>query len=210
MSGVVPDEGSGPVPVDRLERLYRQIRAVSGRLFERERSGHTLQPTAVAHEAWLRLAPELDPGDEGPGLARIVRAVRNVLVDHARQRKAARRGGGRDRAAMEPDALAVEEDPEAMLIVGDAIDALARRSPRAASVVELRFIAGCGEDEVAMLLGCSRATVSREWRVARAWLRRALAEAEDDGRDADDPGAGESSGDVPTGSRPPADRTPPS
>ena len=162
MSGVVPDEGSGPVPVDRLERLYRQIRAVSGRLFERERSGHTLQPTAVAHEAWLRLAPELDPGDEGPGLARIVRAVRNVLVDHARQRKAARRGGGRDRAAMEPDALAVEEDPEAMLIVGDAIDALARRSPRAASVVELRFIAGCGEDEVAMLLGCSRATVSRE------------------------------------------------
>ncbi len=178
MSGLVPSDEPDGARADRLERLYREIRSVSGRLFERERTGHTLQPTAVAHEAWIRLAPGLDRTGGEPELALIVRAVRNVLVDHARRRDAARRGGGHARAALDAEALAVREDPEAMVIVGDALETLAARSPRAASVVELRFIAGCSEDEVAMLLGCSRATVSREWGAARAWLRRALAEAE--------------------------------
>ena len=174
--------GPGEDRLDRLERLYGEVRRVAGRLFDREASGHTLQPTAVAHEAWIRLADHMPPSGDGPDLPLIVRAVRNVLVDHARRRTALRRGGTRERIRLEPDDIAVREDPEAMVIVGEALDALAERSQRAATVVELRFIAGCSEDEVAMLLGCSRATVARDWKAARMWLRRAL---DNDGLDSD-------------------------
>lgn len=153
---------------------------MAGRLFEREASGHTLQPTAVAHEAWIRLADLMPPTGDGPDLPLIVRAVRNVLVDHARRRTALRRGGTGERIRVGTDELAIREDPEAMVIVGEALDGLAERSQRAATVVELRFIAGCSEDEVAMLLGCSRATVARDWKAARMWLRRALAADESD------------------------------
>jgi RNA polymerase sigma factor (TIGR02999 family) len=177
-----PLGGADEPAQDRLERLYGEVRRVAGRLFEREASGHTLQPTAVAHEAWIRLADRMPPAGDGPDLPLIVRAVRNVLVDHARRRTALRRGGTHARVHLEPDDLAVREDPEAMVIVGEALDALAERSQRAATVVELRFIAGCSEDEVAVLLGCSRATVARDWKAARMWLRRAL--------DADASGAG--------------------
>lgn len=160
----------------RLERLYGEIRTVAGRLFERERAGHTLQPTAVANEAWIRLMNHVPATGDGPDVPLIANVVRNVLVDHARRRSSQRRGGDRQRTAIDPDELTVREDPEAMIIVGDAIESLATHSPRAASVVELRFIAGCDEAEVALLLGCSRATVGRDWRTARLWLRRALAE----------------------------------
>jgi len=168
---------------DRLERLYAEIRGAAGRLFERERAGHTLQPTAVANEAWIRLVDRIPPGGGEPGLPLIVRAVRNVLVDHARRRATLRRGGDLRRIPIDADEMTVRNDPEAMIVVGDAIEALAVHSPRAASVVELRFIAGCDEAEVALLLGCSRATVVRDWRTARLWLRRALAEHDDEPAD---------------------------
>lgn len=172
-----------PPQADRLDDLYEGLRSISGRLFARERGGHTLQPTAVAHEAWIRLAAHGESSGDAagepasdPSLPLIVRTVRNVLVDHARRRDALRRGGGAAKLSLDDADVPVGDDPAGLVILSDAIDELARRSPRAAAVVELKVFAGCEEAEVAECLDCSRATVTRDWRTARAWLRRALAD----------------------------------
>lgn len=157
--------------------VYAELRRQAGRVLRREGEGHTLQATALVHEAWLRLDGQHDARWESRTqfLAVAAQMMRRVLVDHARTRRALKRGGGAtpitlgdaDRAASAPDAVDV-------LALDDALARLALLDPRKARLVELRYFAGMSIPEAAAALGVSLATVGREWAVARMWLRREL------------------------------------
>lgn len=161
-----------------FDALYGELRALAAVHLRRERPDHTLQPTALVHEAWIKLAAGETDGAGGRRrfLALASQAMRRILVDHARGRGRDKRGAGRGRAALDPDALPADVDAGLDLVALDAaLDELARVSERQARVVELRFFGGLPEAEVAEVLGVSDRTVQREWRVARAWLLARLA-----------------------------------
>lgn len=167
-----------------LERLlplvYRELHRVAGRYLRRERSDHTLQSTALVHEAYLRLA-----GPEAPewrnrahffGVA--ANLMRQILVEHARARHAAKRGGHAVKVSLEdaPDLpVAIDLD---VLALDDAMQRLALMDPQQAEIVELRFFGGLSVEESAEVLGISPATIKRDWSSARAWLYREMTEAE--------------------------------
>jgi len=161
--------------------LYEHLREVAHAQLRREaraRAGaHTLSTTALVHEAWFKLA---EPGklalqDRGHFFGAAARAMRQVLVDHARRVGAAKRGAGA--AAVELDAanLAVEERADVLLALDEALQRLAAMSPRLAQVVELRFFGGLTEEEVGNVLGVTERTVRRDWVKARAWLHTEIA-----------------------------------
>jgi RNA polymerase sigma-70 factor (ECF subfamily) len=155
--------------------VYTELREIAERHMNRERPDHTLQPTALVHEAFLRLvggAPG-DFRDRTHFLRAASQVMRRVLVDHARARNSAKRGGAL-RVTLD-EAIAGHDDRVLdMLVLDDALTRLAAAEPRWAQVVELRFFAGLEVDEVAGLLGTSTATVKRDWQFARAWLSREL------------------------------------
>lgn len=162
----------------RIDDLYDEIVALAARYHERERVGHTLQPTAIAHEAYLRLQRQRNAWTRGRAyfLGAAAAVIRRVLVDHARARDTDKRGGGWQRI----DLHSVEEGflPNASLLdLDDALEVLARRSPRQARIVELRFFGGLEVDHVATVLGVSPRTVADDWRIAKAWLRARLDDA---------------------------------
>ena len=149
--------------------VYGQLRRVAGRYLRRERREHTLQPTALVHEAYLKLIGQrrVSWHSRGHFYRLTARLMRRILVDHAR--KARVRGGGRQ-VSFEPDMVHRKERPAELLAIDEALDRLAEREPRQAQIVELRFFAGHQEEEIAQLLGISARTVKRDWRAARAWL----------------------------------------
>ena len=168
--------------------VYAELRRQAARALRRERAGHTLQTTAVVHEAYLRLADHraVRWQNRAQFFGVAAQLMRRILVDHARSRRAAKRGGGarqltlgnagvgdgaRGTGASEPAAAAAAVD---VLELHDALTRLAALDPAQARLVELRYFAGLSIEETAAVLGVSTATVKREWRVARAWLRRAL------------------------------------
>jgi len=165
---------------DRLERLvplvYDTLRGEAQRLLRSERGGHTLQATALVHEAFLRLVGprQLPWQNRAHFFAAAAEAMRRILVDHARQKAATRRGGpDARRAALELDGLpdpASERESAGFLILDEAILRLAEVDPDAAAVVRLRYFAGLGIDETAAALGVSAPTVKRHWAFARGWL----------------------------------------
>jgi RNA polymerase sigma factor (TIGR02999 family) len=152
--------------------LYGELRRQAGRYMRRERPGHTLQPSGLVHEAFLRLAgsPGLDWQSRGQFFAIAARVMRQVLVDHARRRGAAKRAGWHV-TLDEGDAATVPLD---VLDLERALEELVALDPRQARVVELRFFGGLDVDETAQLLGLSPRTVKREWQTARAWLQHRL------------------------------------
>lgn len=157
--------------------LYAQLRRAAGALFRRERPNGLLQPTALLHEAYLRVARgKVSPESRTRFLAAAVGEMRRVLVEHARRRDAVKNGGGRYRLPLDTRVLALAQPTVDMTELNDALESLAALSPRQARVVELRFLAGMSEDEAAEALGVSRRTVQQDWRGARAWLRRELTE----------------------------------
>lgn len=171
------NRGDAAAHDELLALLYGELRALAAGLLRGERAGHTLQPTALVHEAYMRLIGLTDLTLESRrhfyGAA--AGTMRRILVDHARQRKARKRGG--------PDAVRVEiEDLDALAgpkaldfeALDEALEAFARVAPEQARVVELRYFAGLSIDETATLVGLSPATVKRHWAFARAWLYRAL------------------------------------
>jgi RNA polymerase sigma factor (TIGR02999 family) len=167
---------------ERLFReLYPELRRIAARAMRRERTGHTLQPTAVVHEAFLELAAQDRSRfrDRTHFLAVAGWLMRRILVEHARGRDAAKRGGGRDDAPLDGlDEVAGAIDPalsEEILAVDFALEKLAARDQRAASVVTLRYFGGLSLEEIGEALDLSLATVKREWTAARAWLQRELA-----------------------------------
>lgn len=160
-----------------LPQVYGELRRIASRALRRERDDHTLTPTALVHEAYLKLA-DLDR-IRWEGRAHFFGAcateMRRILISHARMAKATKRGGGAERVPIDDVVLAARQRPADLVALDEALVALAREAPRQAKVVELRFFAGMEVEEVGDALGISPATVKRDWTAARAWLNRALA-----------------------------------
>jgi len=165
-----------PTPAESLpEPLYRELRDVAAALLRRERADHTLQPTALVHEFFLRVRGRIDSADAGETLVRAAATMRRILVDHARRRSADKRGQGRLRVALD-ESLVISPEPPELLALDEALQALAALDERKARVVELRFFGGLTGEEAAEVLGIATSTADADWFMARAWLRRRLAE----------------------------------
>jgi RNA polymerase sigma factor (TIGR02999 family) len=177
------EQASDMLAGGRLEELlplvYDELRSVAAAYMRRERIGHTLQPTALANEAYLRLVDDTRIEWKGRAqfLAIAARAMRQILVEHARAHGAAKRGGGRGRVSLS-DSSGVFAAPQVdVLDLDETLEALAAVDPRKAQVVELRFFAGLTTEETAEVLHLSTTTVEDDWFFARAWLRRRMGEA---------------------------------
>ncbi len=157
-------------------RLYSELRTIAGRLLRREAEGHTLQPTALVHEAWLKLAGEHDlrPADRQHFLALAARAMRQVLVDSARRRRATKRGGAAVNITLTDNVSSLDVPLDDLIALDDALAQLAANDERLAQVVEMRFFAGLSEEEIATALEVTTRTVQRDWAKARAWLHAEL------------------------------------
>ena len=173
-------KGSADAENELMERVQGELRRLAASYLRRERGGQTLQPTAVVNEAYLRLMPQRTVHWENRahffGIA--ARMMRRVLVDHARKRKAAKRDG----LAGEPVTLSnvpdqrPGPDPIDVLMLHDALSALAAVDARQAEIVEMRYFAGLTVEEIAEVMSISPATVKREWTTAKLWLRRRMSE----------------------------------
>jgi RNA polymerase sigma-70 factor (ECF subfamily) len=156
------------------QSFYVELRAIAEREFRRQPGHHTLQPTALIAEAWLRLRECTGIGSRVHALGVASKAMRHVLVDHARRKAAAKRGGDLDRVTLrsrDGEDAAPQVD---LLDLEDALTRLAGQEPRQAQVVELKFFGGCTIPEIAEALDVSHMTVSNDWRKARVWLAREL------------------------------------
>lgn len=177
---LTPGSGASDHPT-LAEQVYEQLRAIARREMSQERPGHTLQATALVHEAYLRLAKAGVPwSSPGAYYTAAADAMRRILIEHARRRGAEKRGGGQPAAALVDLGgvldLAEAEDPEQIVSLDGAIRRLEEETPVAGAVVRLRFFAGLTVEQTAQALGVSSRTVNREWRYGRAWLYRVLTE----------------------------------
>ncbi len=159
-----------------LPLVYDQLRAIAQQAMNEERAGHTLQATALVHEAYVRLVGNEDLGwaDRSHFYAAAVEAMRRILIDHARRRGAVKRGGDWRRAAVNVASLALDENLDNFLALDEAILRLEEQDPKAAQVVRLRFYAGLSIEDTARILEISPRTVKREWTYARTWLLHQL------------------------------------
>ena len=170
-----------PDPAHELfPQMYGELRRVAGRYLGRERINHTLQPTALVNEAWMRMQKErgLAPQGRTQGLALAAQAMRRLLVDHGRHQKRQKRGGRIPHVELDElmQAAKTSEVPvEDLLALKGALTQLEAIAPRASEVVSLRFFSGLSVPEVAEHMGVSARTVESDWTHARAWLKRALA-----------------------------------
>jgi RNA polymerase sigma factor (TIGR02999 family) len=156
--------------------VYSELHRLAGRYLRDERTDHTLQPTALVNEAYLRLVDQRDTGWQNRahfyGVA--AQILRRILVDHARERNAAKRGGAHNKVSLD-QALTVPAQPDLDLVALDeSLNRLAEFDPKKARLVELRYFTGLPVHEVAKILGISPATVHREWAIARTWLYRSM------------------------------------
>ncbi len=166
---------------DALDRLlpvvFDELRRLAQSYLRRERADHTLQPTALVNEAYLRLVDQKNVGWQNRaqffGIA--ANLMRQILVDHARRRDAEKRGGSNQQrlSLTQAERIAREQEVD-VLALDEAMERLAAFDPQQSRIVELRFFAGLTIEETAEVLGISHATVEREWKLARAWLRREL------------------------------------
>jgi RNA polymerase sigma factor (TIGR02999 family) len=170
------DPRNGPV-LDRLFPLvYGELRLMARRHLVDERENHTLNPTALIHEAYLRLVDQTWASAEGRGyfFGAASRAMRQILVDHARRRVRTKRGGKKQAIPLEEHHLVVDEFDAELMAMDDALRELEGIVPRVAQVVEHRFFGGLSVEETAEALGVSARTVKRDWMLAKAWLYRKL------------------------------------
>ena len=167
---------------DLLPLVYRSLRDLAERQMRQERCSHTLQATALVHEAYLRLMgdKEVSWDNRAHFYAAAAEAMRRILIEHARRVGAKKRGGGWNKEIASVADLASDETVSHALDIDEAIEALKAHDPRAASVAQLRFYTGLSIDETAAALNISASTVDREWCYARAWLLRHL---QGDGRE---------------------------
>lgn len=169
------NRGGEEVLDELLPRLHGELRKVAAAYLSRERAGHTLQPTALINEAFVRLlGSEVLPSDRQHFFSLAARLMRRVLVDHARRYRAGRRFAPADRLTLDPALFEIEREPVDVLDLHRALESFAEVSPRAARLVELRYFGGLTLDEIAGLLEISPATAARDWGAARVWLRREL------------------------------------
>ena len=169
-------EGEPEAVEQLLPAVYEELQKLARRSMRQERPGHTLQPTALVHEAWLRLAGRVPPQwkDRVHFYGTVSRIMRQVLVDHARRRAAGKRGGDAIRVSFDEEAQAADPKGADLLLLDDALERLAAFDPRKSRIIELRCFGGLTIAECARLLKLSPPTVVNETRLARAWLYREI------------------------------------
>jgi RNA polymerase sigma-70 factor (ECF subfamily) len=168
--------GNTPSPGSLCDALYEELHRLAGEYFRSQRIGHTLQPTALVNEAYLKLAEKtrIEWESRAHFLAVAAKAMRQILIDHARGRATVKRGAGRCRVTMAEGMTPITETDPELLDLDEALTKLAAMDARQSRIVELRFFGGLTMEEIAGVLDLSKTTVETEWRMARAWLRREL------------------------------------
>jgi RNA polymerase sigma factor (TIGR02999 family) len=170
-------ESGDPSVVNRLfATVYDELRNLAAHLFRRESDGNTLQPTALVHEAYMKLVDQtaVDWHGRTHFFAVAAQAMRRILVDHARKRGAVKRGGLQNRLLLDDDQMPAIAPNDDLLAVDEALTKLAQLDSQQAQMVELRFFGGLSVAEAAKALGMSKRSAEREWTMVRAWLRREL------------------------------------
>jgi RNA polymerase sigma factor (TIGR02999 family) len=172
------EQGDPHAPEQLLPLVYDELRQLAAQKLVQEKPGQTLQPTALVHEAYLRLVGPADTrrwNDRGHFFAAAAEAMRHILVDNARRKRRPKHGGGRQRVPLDDALPAPPASAEELLALDEALTRLATEDPEAAQVVQLRYFAGLSVEEAAESLAMSRATAYRHWTFARAWLLQELA-----------------------------------
>jgi RNA polymerase sigma factor (TIGR02999 family) len=175
-------QGDQQATAKLLPLVYQELRRVARSHMAQERAEHTLQATALVHEAYLRLIGDGQSGWAGKGhfFAAAAEAMRRILIEHARRKKAIKYGGQQKRVELDeelPQILSPCDEVDDLLALDEALNRLAQEDPVKADVVKLRFFVGLSIDETAAALGMSRATAVRHWTYARAWLHEAIADS---------------------------------
>ncbi|HJT68119.1 MAG TPA: sigma-70 family RNA polymerase sigma factor [Pyrinomonadaceae bacterium] len=167
-----------PAALEKLMPLvYDELRRLASAYLRRERASHTLQPTALVNEAYLKLVDQRNAKwqNRAQFFGISAQLMRRILVDHARQHQAAKRGGSKQQRLSITSAERIVKQPEIdLLALNEALDELTNMDPQQARIVELKFFGGLSIEETGEVLGVSHATVERDWKMARAWLRRQL------------------------------------
>jgi RNA polymerase sigma factor (TIGR02999 family) len=169
-------QGNPTAADELLPLVYNELRRLAAHKMAHEAPGQTLQPTALVHEAWLRLVGQGDPGWQSRAqfFAAAAEAMRRILIDNARRKHALRHGGGRRRVDLAEGDLTVEAKDDELLAVNEALEKFATIDPVKANLVKLRYFVGMTIEEAAATLGISEPTAKRHWAYARAWLYREL------------------------------------
>jgi RNA polymerase sigma factor (TIGR02999 family) len=164
--------GDAKAAAEIIPLVYEELRRLAAQKMARETPGQTLQPTALVHEAWLRLAGNDEPQFENRGhfFAAAAEAMRRILIDRARRKHAVRHGGDQRRLNIDDLEIAASASDEQILAIGDALEKFSTHDPRKAELVKLRFFAGLKIEEAASALEISEATAKRWWIYSRAWL----------------------------------------
>jgi len=169
--------GGDPDALDRLlPVVYDHLRGIAQRELRRERPDHTLNATALVHEAYLRLVQldRINWDGRAHFFGAASKAMRRILISYARMKKADKRGSGAEHASLDDVVVAARERPDHLLALDEALERLAQVDARQAQIVECRYFAGMSVEETGVALGISPATVKRDWTLARAWLNREL------------------------------------
>jgi RNA polymerase sigma factor (TIGR02999 family) len=170
------EQGDPHAAAELLPLVYEELRKLAAQKMAHESPGQTLQATALVHEAWLRMGGDDQPAwnNRAHFFAAAAEAMRRILIDNARRKKALRHGGGAQRVNVDGIELAANMDDEQLLALNEALEQLAAHDARKAELVKLRFFAGLTNEEAARVLGVSEPTVKRDWTYARAWLFREM------------------------------------
>lgn len=165
---------------DLLPMVYAELRRLAESRMAKTPPGNTLQPTALVHEAYMRLVGAADPGWNGRRhfFGAAAQAMRDILVEQARRKARGKHGGALKRVSLGQAELEVGPEPEDVLAVDKSLKLLEREDPRCAEIVRLRYFAGLSDEQIASGLDVSERTIRREWRYARSWLMQALAESD--------------------------------
>ena len=170
------EQGKAAGADELLPLIYDELRRLAAAKMANEAPGQTLQPTALVHEAWLRLGADEQPNWQNRGhfFAAAAEAMRRILVENARRKLRLKRGGGQERTELHESALEAPVVDEKILQVNEALEALAAQDPQKANIVKLRFFGGLDNAEIAALLGVNEKTVRRHWEVAKVRLFQSI------------------------------------
>jgi RNA polymerase sigma factor (TIGR02999 family) len=179
------EQGDPQAAEGLLPLVYDELRRLAARRLAHEKPGQTLQATALVHEAYLRLVGTQDPGWDSRGhfFASAAEAMRRILVDNARRKKATKASGGRARVALAEAELVIEEPRVDLLALDEALAALEAKDRRKADLIKLRYFAGLTVEQAAQALGISTSTADNDWAYARSWLRLSMLGDGEDGLD---------------------------
>jgi RNA polymerase sigma factor (TIGR02999 family) len=173
---IAAEQGDETATEKLLNLLYEELRRLAASKMAQESASHTLQPTALVHEAWLRLVGDKNPSFENRAhfFSAAADAMRRILIDSARRKLTQRRGGDCERVEIEVQDLAAPDTDQQMLSVHEVLDSLAKDHPVQAQVVKLRYFAGMTNEETAEILGISLASAKNYWTFARAWILKEI------------------------------------